>query len=65
MNTPQNRILRLKDVISRTGLSRSSIYAYIAVGTFPRQFKIGLRSIGWLETEIDSWIVSRCSDRAA
>ena len=35
-----DRIIRLKTVLSRTGLSRSTIYRKIAVGTFPPQIKI-------------------------
>jgi prophage regulatory protein len=35
-----DRIIRLKTVLSRTGLSRSTIYRKIAEGTFPAQLKI-------------------------
>lgn len=52
-------ILRLPTVKARTGLSRSSIYQGIADGTFPRPIKLGLRSVGWLEDEIDEWIRQR------
>jgi len=30
------RILRLKDVIEKTGLARATVYKYIAAGTFPK-----------------------------
>lgn len=60
MNVADNkRILRLGEVISRTGRSRSSIYADIERGEFPRPIKIGPRAVGWMETEIDSWIKER------
>ncbi len=49
-------ILRLPQVKIRTGLSRSSIYAAIQQGTFPPQIQLGVRSVGWLETDITSWI---------
>ena len=43
-------------VISRVGLSRSTIYAWIAAGRFPRQVALGAGSVGWREAEIDAWI---------
>jgi prophage regulatory protein len=54
----QNRIVRLRTVIDRTGLSRSTIYRKVAEGTFPPQFKIGTNAAGWSETEIDRWVAN-------
>ena len=52
-----DRFLRLKEVIHITGLSRSTIYAEISKGDFPKQIKLtGSRSVGWLESEITSWV---------
>lgn len=54
------RILRLKEVIAITGLSRSTIYAEIAKGEFPKQVQLtGNRSVGWHENAIIQWIESR------
>ena len=52
-------ILRLALVKQRTGLSRSSIYSGIKLGTFPAQISLGPRAVGWLESSIDHWIQSR------
>ena len=53
-------ILRRKQVENRTGLSRSTIYARIASGTFPSPINLGGgRAVGWLESEIDTWLKSR------
>jgi predicted DNA-binding transcriptional regulator AlpA len=54
-----HKIIRLVSVRSRTGLSRSGVYAAIKAGTFPRQLKLGpagARASGWVESEIDAWI---------
>ena len=51
-----NTILRLPDVIKRTGLSKSTIYLYIEHGKFPAQIRLGSRSVGWIEAQIDGWI---------
>lgn len=53
-------ILRRKQVEKRTGLSRSTIYARIAEGTFPRPIDLGGgRAVGWIESEIDAWLQLR------
>jgi prophage regulatory protein len=55
-----DRILRLRDVIKLTGLSRSTIYAEMAKGNFPQQLALtGQRSVGWNEKSITQWIHSR------
>ena len=54
------KILRRKEVESRTGLSRSTLYARIAEGTFPRPINLGGgRAVGWIESEINEWVQSR------
>jgi prophage regulatory protein len=56
---PDEELWSLKIVRAKTGLSRSTIYAYIADGTFPAQRRLGLRRVAWLSTEIKAWIASR------
>ena len=53
------RILRLPEVIQLTGLSRSSIYLRIANHEFPESVSLGGRAVGWLEQDVDEWIVER------
>ena len=54
-----NKILRLKDVINATGLSRSSIYLLMRDDKFPQNILLGARSVGWPQSSIDNWIDSR------
>lgn len=49
-------ILRRPDVESRTGLSRSSIYDGMSKGTFPQAVKLGVRAVGWRESDIINWL---------
>lgn len=56
---PPMSILRRKQVEARTGLSRSTLYAYIAAGSFPTPVSLGARAVGWLESDIDAWVKSR------
>jgi len=54
------KILRLKEVKTMTGLSRSTIYSEIAKGEFPKQIQLtGARAVGWHESAIVQWIESR------
>ena len=49
------RFFRLEKVKDETGERRSSIYAGMAEGTFPKCFKIGPRAVAWFEQDIDEW----------
>jgi len=51
-----DRIIRLRTVLARTGLSRSTIYRKITEGTFPAQIKISINGAGWRESEVNQWI---------
>lgn len=53
------RILRKKEVLAKTGLGPSRLYELVAEGTFPRQVRLGLKSVGWIESEVDGWIDER------
>ena len=43
----------------RTGLSRSTLYAQMAEGAFPKPLRLGKRAVGWTETAITGWLESR------
>ncbi|TXH85965.1 MAG: AlpA family transcriptional regulator [Pseudomonas sp.] len=57
------RIIRLKEVMNSTGLARSTIYKYIGEGTFPKSISLGDRCIGFLESEVEDWILARIEER--
>lgn len=57
------RIIRLKGVIEMTGLGRSTIYKYIDSGVFPQSVSLGGRSVGWVESEVQEWVMSRIEER--
>lgn len=63
-NQSKPTILRRKQVEMRTGLSRSTIYARMASGTFPKPIDLGGgRAVGWIEEEVDQWLKSLISKR--
>ncbi|WP_017005676.1 helix-turn-helix transcriptional regulator [Enterovibrio norvegicus] len=57
------KMIRLKEVIAITGLSRSSIYSYINDKRFPEQVSLGYRSVAWVESEIHDWLEQKVSER--
>lgn len=68
MDTSPPRLIRLPDVIAKTGLCRSTIYNRFKINpsrpadydpTFPPPIKLGVRSVAWVEAEIDRWVLSR------
>lgn len=63
MSNPE-RIIRLRTVLNRTGLSRSTLYRKIAEGTVPRQVPISINGAGWHESAVNSWIADPRGYRA-
>ena len=51
-----SRILRLNKVLDRTGLSRSTLYRKLQLGTFPSQVRISERCVGWRESDLEHWL---------
>lgn len=55
----QNGVIRRRELESVIGLSRSTIYAMMATGEFPRPIKLGSRAVGWRLDDIDQWFATR------
>jgi prophage regulatory protein len=53
------RILRIREVSEKTGLSKSSIYKQIRLGKFPRGIKLTERASGWDEEAVHDWVAER------
>ncbi|MDO3559799.1 helix-turn-helix transcriptional regulator [Ralstonia pseudosolanacearum] len=63
---PGARVLRIKDVIDRTGLSRSTLYVLMKSDpAFPKKVSLSARTTGVIEHELDAWIALRASSRTA
>jgi len=60
------KFIRLNDVKLITGLSKSSIYAMMNSGEFPKNVSLGARAVAWIDTEVSEWMERRVSaSRAA
>lgn len=58
MSDQPDRILRIRAVLDRTGLTRSTLYRKMEAGTFPSQILISTRCIGWREAEVGEWLAN-------
>jgi len=58
-NEESLKILRLPQVCEVTGLCRSMIYQMEADHRFPQRIKISVRAVGWLEKEVNAWLIMR------
>lgn len=58
MNTINQSLIRLPEVLKRTGFGKAWIYRLISEGRFPAPVKIGVRAVAFVESEIDAWIQS-------
>jgi prophage regulatory protein len=56
------QILRLPQVCTMTGLRRSMIYQLEAEQRFPTRIKIGVRAVGWIESEVRMWVATRIAE---
>ncbi|QMV61548.1 AlpA family transcriptional regulator [Pseudomonas berkeleyensis] len=57
------RLIRLKEVMQVTGLARSTVYKYIAEEAFPKPVSLGERCVGWVEDEVQDWVVAKIQER--
>ncbi|EAS4214544.1 AlpA family transcriptional regulator, partial [Salmonella enterica] len=58
MNTINQSLIRLPEVLKRTGFGKAWIYRLISEGRFPAPVKIGVRAVAFVESEVDEWIQS-------
>ena len=54
-----DKILRLPEVLNLTGLGRSTIYKKISAGEFPKSISLGVKSVGWIESDIQKWLETK------
>ncbi|HDH0696902.1 TPA: AlpA family phage regulatory protein [Klebsiella aerogenes] len=64
------KILRMRAVVVKLGIARSTIYDWLNPksprydATFPKQRRLGQQSVGWMEAELDQWLLQRDSIQA-
>lgn len=59
------KILRVPALVKKLGIGRSTVYDWLDPNsdrhdpTFPQRVKLGAKTVGWLESEIDAWILNK------
>jgi prophage regulatory protein len=57
------KVLKLKAVTEKTTLCHSTIYKLMSEDCFPKPIDLTGRAVGWVDSEIDAWIVSKITQR--
>lgn len=55
----ETRVIRMKELIRITGLSRTTIWRWVNSGDLPIPIILGTSNIGWLAAEIYEWLKTR------
>lgn len=65
MHASPKRLITYAEVLDKTGLSRALIHRLIAAGDFPTPVELAPRRVGFLESEIETWIENRVAKRSS
>ena len=57
------RLIRMPELKSTTGLSKSAIYDRMKEGTFPKSVSLGGQSVAWVASEVQDWVKGAISER--
>ena len=60
-----SKLIRIRNVIELTGISKSYVYQLCEKGLFPKSIQLipGGSSVAWVEQEVLDWIDSRIQSR--
>ena len=53
------KLIRLPEVLSRLGISKSQLYRMVKAGEFPESIQIGRNAVAWPASQVDDWIRNR------
>lgn len=60
-----DRILRIREVLATTGLSKATLYQMVHDGTFPSPLRLNARAVGWRRSQVQAWIEDRPNANAS
>ncbi|MEZ8067845.1 helix-turn-helix transcriptional regulator [Vibrio sp. FF145] len=55
------RLIRMREVLDKTGLSKATLYRLIASGKFPASIQIAYRAVAWEESQVDEYLLNMIS----
>ncbi|MDW3136307.1 AlpA family transcriptional regulator [Vibrio sp. 1288] len=57
------RLIRLKEVLHKVGVSKATLYRLIAAGEFPQSINIASRAVAWEESQVDEYLMRKVSEQ--
>ncbi len=63
--TENLRIIRRRELREKVGYSAAHIDRLEKAGDFPKRVVLGPGAVGWLESDVNSWIRARVAERDA
>ena len=70
MEHQSSRFVRMREVQKKIGISRSTVYDWINPNSprfddsFPKPMRLGVNSVGWVDTELEDWLAEKIAARA-
>ncbi len=70
MDHQSSRLVRMREVQKKIGISRSTVYDWINPNSprfddsFPKPVRLGVNSVGWVDTELEDWLAEKIAARA-
>lgn len=70
MEHQNSRFVRMREVQKKIGISRSTVYDWINPSSprfddsFPKPVRLGVNSVGWIDTELEDWLAEKIAARA-
>lgn len=53
------RLIRIREVLDKVGLSKATLYRLIAAGEFPASIQLSSRAVGWEESLVDEFLMKK------
>ena len=54
------KFIRINSVMEKTGLAKSTVWAWVKENRIPAPIKLSPRVTVWIESELDEWINCKC-----
>ncbi|MBF0282084.1 MAG: AlpA family phage regulatory protein [Zetaproteobacteria bacterium] len=57
------RVIRYPELFRKINLCRSQVWRLEKAGDFPKSIPLGKNSKGWIESEVDAWLIEKMAVR--
>lgn len=57
------KLLTAKQVLAMIGIGRTTLYAMMREGEFPKPIQITKGRVAWIGSEVEKWVMERAEQR--